>query len=459
MTTSPAAPDVLADRSPSRDRGLPLPVLAILSSLAVAGFVVDARVPVLLVGAAAGVVLLARLDLAVLLVVATAPLESAIRISDNEQLGISKLAGAVCFASFGFAVLAGKVRLRFDRSHVALLALVAIALVSSLQARDVTLALETCIRYVSFVGLYVVFSHLDPDRDVLRRVVWTATVAGTVAATLALANLLLFGAPLARLAYDNPNDYAFILAATLPFTAWLVLEHRGPQRVAAALAACVMASAVLLSFSRGSALGLAVALVWHGITERRHTRALVAGGVLLAIAALVIVSINEEAVSTGLAQKSNEAEYNVSDRFVAWTGAAELFADHPVLGVGPGNFRLYFHEVTGTPLGVSALNVSHDAYLDMAAELGVGGFVLFVAYIVIVLSRLGVAIARRRGPPGFAALARTALLVILISFLTHSQQYFAPIWIVGGLATAIWRDRGDGEVRAVGARPGSRVAR
>src|SRR6478672_2413167 len=48
---------------------------------------------------------LARVEYAILFLVASAPLEGAIQISANPQLTISKVAGAVCFASFALYAL------------------------------------------------------------------------------------------------------------------------------------------------------------------------------------------------------------------------------------------------------------------------------------------------------------------------------------------------------------------
>jgi hypothetical protein len=35
-----------------------------------------------------------------------------------------------------------------------------------------------------------------------------------------------------------------------------------------------------------------------------------------------------------------------------------------------------------------------------------------------------------------------ALVVGAVATLTLSEQYFAPFWLLGGLATALWRERG-----------------
>jgi hypothetical protein len=47
---------------------------------------------------------------------------------------------------------------------------------------------------------------------------------------------------------------------------------------------------------------------------------------------------------------------------------------------------------------------------------------------------------RRAGPPGFAAAVVGALIIAITSSLFLSEQYFAPLWLLGALATALWRE-------------------
>jgi hypothetical protein len=67
--------------------------------------------------------------------------------------------------------------------------------------------------------------------------------------------------------------------------------------------------------------------------------------------------------------------------------------------------------------------------------------VLFLGYLIAMVARLTTAVRHRLGPPGIASAARTALIVGIFASITLSEQYFAPFWLLGGLATAIWHER------------------
>ena len=66
--------------------------------------------------------------------------------------------------------------------------------------------------------------------------------------------------------------------------------------------------------------------------------------------------------------------------------------------------------------------------------------VLFIGYIVLVFQRLTIAVRHERGPPAFAIAARTSLVIGIVASLTLTEQYFAPFWLLGGLAVALARD-------------------
>jgi O-antigen ligase len=415
---------------------------AVLLALAVgtlaAGAPVRAALAVLVV--AAVIACLVRPDYALYLVVALTPLESAVQISSNEQLSATKLAGALSFASFALYILVGRRRLHLDRTHVTALLLLAVAMISTLQAQSMSEAMTATTRLASFVVLYVVVTHLASSRRVLVGIVWTFAASSALAGAMGSYNFLSSATHLARLKYGDPNDFAFVLAAALPFAMWLLIETQGWRRLSAGVMIGLLAAGIVLSLSRGAVLAVGVGVMWHAVSERRHRKLLVVAVTVSAMSALLFIQSNPERVAAGLSAKEYVAQDNVDSRLVAWNGALKLASEHPVLGIGPGNFGLYYYEISGNPVGTFALAVSHNAYLDVASELGLAGLLLFLAFIVLSFIRLSTAASRGLGPPGLASLCRTSLIIVLVCFITMSEQYFAPLWLLGALGTALHRE-------------------
>ncbi len=244
----------------------------------------------------------------------------------------------------------------------------------------------------------------------------------------------------ARLPLGDPGDVGFILATTLPFAFWLTRE-RGARRAFALVLVGVILVAALLTLSRGTVVGLGAGLIWILVTDpRRSLRITLAGGLVAAVAFAGVVHFEGKTIEVGIHGKEKVAQQNIESRLAAWSAAARFAADNPLVGIGPGNFKVRYHAYVDPPPGISTLAVVHNSFLDVAAELGPLAMLLFVAYVVLVFQRLTIAVRQERGPPAFAIAARTSLVIGIVASLTLTEQYFAPFWLLGGLAVALARD-------------------
>jgi O-antigen ligase len=399
------------------------------------GLVLGGLVALVVIG-----VCLARVDIALLLLIAAAPLEALFPGGTSGGLSVTKVVGALCFLSFALSAVATGRRLWFGVPHGLVFGLLGIALLSTLAAQSTSDALATTTRYASFVALFFVVSQFVGDHVLQTRIAWVLSAASTVAGAVASWNFLSGRTLSARLPYGDPNDVAFLLATTLPLTFWLLREP-GRRRALAVLMLGVISVSTLLTLSRGALVGLGAAVLWLALTERRFLKPLLAGALLAAVILGLVVHVKQNRIETGLRAKEKVAGANVSSRLEAFGAAARLSVEHPIVGVGPGNFQYHFLEATDSPPGAERLVVVHDAYLDIAAELGPTAMVLFLAYLGVVFFQLSGARRLGLGPPGYAAALRISLVVGSFSALTLSEQYFAPFWLIGGLAAALWQER------------------
>jgi O-antigen ligase len=235
------------------------------------------------------------------------------------------------------------------------------------------------------------------------------------------------------------------LATTLPLTLWLLSTHGLKRWLVFALIG-IEALAILLSFSRGAMVGLAAGIAWKVAVERRHRGAILSAVVIAALAIGLVLAIDSGRVQTGLKAKENVAQENVATRLDAWSKAARFAVDNPLLGVGPGNFKYRYAAAVDAPPGTPTLAVVHNAYLDIAAELGVIAMLLFISFLAVVFIYSTTAEREHRGPPGLAGAVRTSIIIGSFSAMTLSEQYFAPFWLLGGLACALWHMKSTSEV-------------
>jgi hypothetical protein len=142
-------------------------------------------------------------------------------------------------------------------------------------------------------------------------------------------------------------------------------------------------------------------------------------------------------------EPSAEAGTTGAARALLWRAAFAAFRDHPLLGVGPDNFR----RVYGTYAGVLRTDErmhANNLYLETLATLGLlgaGAFVLLVANLVGAARRA----YRRHGRDGPEAVLAAGLAVALAAFVVHGAfDYFLEFtptyglaWLLAGTLTAL----------------------
>ena len=413
--------------------------VAALGALIVLGSVASPTKALLLTVAAGLLVFfVTHVDWAILLVVASAPLEGAFA-SGPAGISVTKLAGGVCIAAFLFALVKERRELVFERGQALVLGLLGIAMLSTVWAEETAPAVTTTTRYASFAAIYVIITQFGQDRLLQRRIAWTLTITCSIAAALGLNDYLNGSAQLATLKYAQQNDFAFILATSLPFTFFLLSRTRMLRPLLLG-AIGLISSAILLSLSRGAFVGLAAGFLLFVLTDRRRIQVTLAAGAAVAIGTLFVIHSNPQRFHQALLLKQHVAQQNVSTRFGAWSAAARLATDHPFLGVGPGNFQFHYNALTGQPIGTFTLTVAHNALLDVGAELGLLAMCLLLVYLLLAFVRLTGALERGYGDPGFVRALRIALTIAIVSAMFLSEQYYLPFWLIGGLAAAIWAD-------------------
>ncbi len=139
-------------------------------------------------------------------------------------------------------------------------------------------------------------------------------------------------------------------------------------------------------------------------------------------------------------------ESRMPTRVALWRAALELWKDHPILGVGPDNFRLIYGPYVGQTNFDNRIH-SNNLYFEMLANLGVLGLVSLGAVIIsvsIMMWRCG-----RQPAAAEVQLLMLGLGASLTAFLLHGfADYFleftptyALFWLIMGMATGLARSR------------------
>ncbi|MDI6869841.1 MAG: O-antigen ligase family protein [Bacillota bacterium] len=192
-----------------------------------------------------------------------------------------------------------------------------------------------------------------------------------------------------------------------------LLNLRGGWRRLTLPYLAVAFSALLLTFSRGAWLGFLGMIATFALINRCSRRWAVAGllAVLLVLAGVPTVA---ERFLTSFQPSANLS------RLYIWRSTLMMIKDYPLFGVGAGAFMHVYprYVLPGAPEPVAAF--AHNLFLQVLAEFGLVGFVVFVAILGRVMWMSW-------------QLARTGnvfyqgIFAALVGVLIH-QQVDIPIW-------------------------------
>jgi len=199
---------------------------------------------------------------------------------------------------------------------------------------------------------------------------------------------------------------------------------RGPVLVAAALAF----GAILTTFDRAAWLGLALAALAIAAAHRRSGRALLAGLVLGAAAFLGFPQARGR-FATAFDVGSN------ADRVFIWSRAVEIVRDHPVLGIGFGNYPRvcgqYYDRVDPSfPMRTWA----HNTELSLLAETGPLGLLALLWTAAAAASALW---RRVRDGDALALGGAAAAVALAVIAQVHDVVYDTKVMYALWLALAV----------------------
>jgi tetratricopeptide (TPR) repeat protein/O-antigen ligase len=274
------------------------------------------------------------------------------------------------------------------------------------------------------------------------------------------------GNPSATFGYRN--FAASYLVASIPVAAafaWTSASERA--RLSWVLSAVLMSLFLIYTRTRGAWLGLAVALLFgvssllwlrfrHGLDPLRiagsRTRLWVAaaGIVVVAVGAPLQHRMKAEGtfrfderkadVTTALAKTFSPGDSR--GRLTVWRHTLELVLDHPLLGVGLGNWQFFYPEydrgdwITGT----AAPQRPHNDLLWILAETGVIGLAAYIWILWALARTVWRALRERPGEPQSLWLLGIGLGILALvghSCFSFPRERIAPsfvFWMGLGLA-------------------------
>jgi O-antigen ligase len=367
----------------------------------------------------------------------------------------------------------------FDPLMFVFLALILLVFSSSIYAIDSELADEKLVQFLRGLVLFFVLVNLIRTRKHLRQAVWVLILAAAFLAAITVIQFSTssytfnFGglarvknAQIVRDVFEprvagplsDPNFYAQILVMIVPLVMYRLWDEKKLiLRLTAGVSLALILLAIAFTYSRAGAVATGVIIIIASVYRRIKLRLLAA---IIAVAIPVILVLPGEfadrldtltQILPGQQTSVVKVDTSFQERTLLMETAWEIFKDHPVLGVGAGNFTRHFDSYAhGVGSNISSYDgfdkqrFTHSLYLETAAELGVSGLILLLLIGGISFC-YAVSAARRFSQNGdaysagvAAALALSLVGYAMTSFFLHGG-YLQYLWLLVALATVARR--------------------
>jgi O-antigen ligase len=224
------------------------------------------------------------------------------------------------------------------------------------------------------------------------------------------------------------------LAWLIIIIAWYVRSGRVVPIVAGLIAGPIGTVALLLTLSRAAivAAGFGVALATARGSFRVAVAMLVAGAIIAGIAYPIFLDLRL-GQTYGSAGQAGQGAQSDSDslRATQAVAAVKAFLDAPFLGHGFGTFGALSPKYSGQDVLTSA----HNAFLKLAAEQGIVGLALFVAFLAAIAWALWLAPV---GPwiAGLAVLGVISIFSLTGDSMSSAQAIASGFVVIGAMLVA-----------------------
>lgn len=411
----------------------------------------------LVVGSCALVLILARPQFGVLLLLVAVPFGSLRQVSLGAMnVGVTEVLVALTLASWLMRMVAGRrvgreIRITWPPLTLPLGIFLGLLCLSLLGATSLQHGVKEIVKWVEVLALYILVAN-EMDERWSKLLILVLLSTGSLAALQGIYQFLfqvgpeefvLFGRFMrAYGTFEQPNPYAGYLGLTLPLAVGLLLAAaipigervRGWWLVLAAGCGAVMLVALVMSWSRGAQIGFAVAVATMTLAVvARSGRAAVLGVVFTILVLYLLLVGGISIVPPSIVQRFSDfvpyvgvgdvrgvevtdANFAVLERMAHWQAALAMWTEHPWLGVGIGNYEPVYGNFA-LPLWPLPLGHAHNYYLNIAAETGVLGV---GAYLVLwIAALLGAYQGTRRASGWYWGIA-LGVLGVLVHLSVHN---------------------------------------
>jgi O-antigen ligase len=244
--------------------------------------------------------------------------------------------------------------------------------------------------------------------------------------------------------FGNAGDFGVAMCVVWPLAGILLLSEKKLIPRLILLASFIgFSGAIVVCGSRGAVVGAVfAALVAWARNPRRIGSALL---FLLFIPAVYYVMPEASKARFESALHPTE-DRTANSRLEFWRAGLRMFADHPLLGVGPGNFPPEYAAKYSRPGDFQGEWVPHSIYMQALSELGIAGvfpvLLLFLGCFLLNARTRKYLLEHGGGKPkDFEYYMALGLDMALVGFMVSGAfltvLYYPHLWVILGMSVGL----------------------
>jgi len=356
------------------------------------------------------------------------------------ELPEAYVVGAVLLLS----VLIRRWKRRWNPVATVLAVMVGWILICALFAQSQVVAWKAASFYLKYLIPLLIISISLVTRFSQNLFVWTLAASVGIWSAQSGVHALLQGGPQTNLSIPggqmtDRNDFMVGIVAAVPLIAYTAWCYRGVFqrwiRIVAKIALILSIIVVPLSLSRGGTIGLSVLLLYYMIATGKFRKRFILGAIVICAALTLVPTFVTQRMTTIDMSTEHQSEGSAASRLNLIKCGTEMALDHPIVGVGPGNFK-YIVMSYGHP----GQHDPHNIWIKAATEYGFPMLILFLMILGLLLRGL-MSEAKRSRVEGDreADLMATALACSIVGFLASAtftshflSEYFWATTAVAG---------------------------
>ena len=243
-------------------------------------------------------------------------------------------------------------------------------------------------QFVKIVAMFIVMINVVRTQSRWKWLFWVALLAALQLAGTAISDWRSGQTPLegyrvrgaAGGMFADPNDMALFLVTIMPITFVLLLMARSWwTKIFYGLCVFIMIGGMIFTYSRGGFIGFTAMFAVLAYKLGRGRRLLIGTLSLMVFVGFIILAPGNYASRlSSITDTSRDTTGSASERQQLLFQSIQVAITHPIFGVGMDNF--YHFTDRGKP--------SHNAYTQVAADLGLPALAFYLAFMIVPLGQL-----------------------------------------------------------------------